>query len=289
MSLSSLDLTNLVAQVDAQLVKHPDGAILRFSEGDPPEVHQMGLNGEHPLDLLLGTTVSTNWAGIGLHCKGRGYDLPDDQPATPADRCTSFASLALDALPVSVTILINRNGDGRGILRSGRATRLLAGAPEGAVGDACRRALGLATAPPPTDTTGLWLRIWLDRVVDAAARNARAAPPGWKAVARQHPQRVRGAPTPEAVADATLELADTWPWHRLRRDPDLVDTARPPLERQVTLWMDDGMYARWLLAEIPDLRYLTDCLAQRLAPETVEKIATTFALCGADLPTEVSR
>lgn len=286
--MSRLDLSTLVARVDAELINDPDGAILRFS-GDPPHVDRMCLNGDHPLDVLLGFTVPAKWTGIGLHCKGRGYDLPDHQPATPTDRCASYASLALDALPVSVTILVDRSGDGRGILRSGRSTRLLEGAPEGAVGDACRRALGLATAPPPIDTTGLWLRVWLDRVVDATARDARAGPPGWRAVARQHPQRTRGAPTPEALAEATLELADTWPWHRLRRDPDLVDTARPPLEREVALWMDDGMYARWLLAEITDLRYLADSLAQSLAPATIEKIATTFALCGAVLPTEVLR
>jgi hypothetical protein len=55
------------------------------------------------------------------------------------------------------------------------------------------------------------------------------------------------------VAEATRALAERWPWPRLHSDPDVVDTAEPPLERRIALWMDDGMFARVALAELAPL------------------------------------
>jgi hypothetical protein len=36
--------------------------------------------------------------------------------------------------------------------------------------DACYRAMGLATPPPPADSTELWAAMWLDRLLADAAR-----------------------------------------------------------------------------------------------------------------------
>lgn len=281
----ALPLAELVDTADAVLDDHPGGAILRVA-GHPPEVHGMCLAADHPLDVLLGFTAPPDWRGIGLHCKGRGYDLDDPRKGLPPSRCSTFASEALDAVPVTVTVLIDRSGQGDGLLRDGEVLRRLAGLPEGAVGDACRRALGLPTPAPPESSVGLWLHVWLDRVVEAAGDDDAGSGLTWGAIAGLHPGsgRLGAAPDPQSVAEATHDLAEDWPWGRLRRDPEVVDTARPPLEPHVARWMDDGMFARWLVAEMIDLRVLAQTLEGDLDPVVVEQIGQSFALCGTTLP-----
>jgi len=281
----ALPLYDLVATADAVLDDHPGGAILRVA-GDPPEVHGMCLAADHPLDVLLGFTAPPDWRGIGLHCKGRGYDLDDPRKDLPPSRCSTFASEALDAVPVTVTVIIDRYGNGDGLLRDGDVLRRLAGLPEGAVGDACRRALGLPTAPPPESSVGLWLHVWLDRVVEVVGDDPARSALTWGAVAALHPGSggLGAAPDPQIVAESTHDLAERLPWSHLRLDPDMVDTARPPVARPVAQWMDDGMFARWMLAELVDPRVLAQTLEAVLDPAVTEQIGQSFALCGMALP-----
>jgi hypothetical protein len=127
----------------------------------------------------------------------------------------------------------------------------LPGSPEGEVADACRRALGLPTAPPPGSTLQLWTLAWLDRVVDVAGR---AAAPDrlrtWAQVADLH---AAAGPRcdPAALAAAAASLAEAWPWSRLRAEPSVVDAPGPVPAAELAAWMDDGMWARWLLARLP--------------------------------------
>ena len=68
------------------------------------------------------------------------------------------------------------------------------------------------------------------------------------------------------MADATQSLADAWPWSRLRADPAVVDVPGPLPDARVVAWMDDGMWARWLLAAFPALGDLVDAACSLLAP-----------------------
>lgn len=286
---SALPLRDLVASADALLHDQPDGALLRVS-GDPPKLQAWPLgDDDHPLDHLLGFTAPPSWQAIGLRCRGRGIDLDEPPDGAPPD----VRPGAAEARPVTVTILIDRSGRGDGLMRAGSDVRHLAGLPEGAVGDACRRALGLPTAPPPASTAVLWLHVWIDRIVEALACAPRPGGITWDVAAGLHPSGHHGVgarPAPEAVAEATERLAEAWPWDRLRRDPEVVDTARPPLRRTVTDWMDGGMFARWLLTELVDLRLLAETARAGLDPAVVALIARTFHLCGITLPpAEVSR
>ncbi|HMG44877.1 MAG TPA: hypothetical protein VK611_26315 [Acidimicrobiales bacterium] len=285
-----LPLQELVDAADALLEHQPDGAILRVT-GDPPKLETLPLGGCHPLDVLLGLTAPTSWSGIGLHTRGRGYDVDDPRNGPPLTRRTSFADEVRAAVPVSVTLLIDRTGRGDGVLRDGSTVRRLPGLPEGAVGDSCRRALGLPTAAPPDSTVRLWLHVWLDRVVEAAGSTRRRSRVSWDTVARLHPtgKGLPAAPTAPEVQEATREWADAWPWSRLRLDPECVDHGRPPLERAVTHWMDDGMFARWVLGEMIDVRLLAQSAARLLDDHVLAQLATSFALCGFPLPTEEVR
>jgi hypothetical protein len=252
----------------------------------PPSGHD-GRRGAGPLSAASGPAVVT--AGGGGPTGPGGRSDPGQGGASRDD--------LVEPVPVVVTVLVDRAGRGAGALRRGTLVTRLDGPPEGVVGDACRRALGLPTRPPPPSTVDLWLRVWLDRLVEAlvfaddtdrfgtwsAVAALHPAAPGQPTSVRANPRSTRApAPTADAymLADATLQLATTWPWSRLRHEPEVVDTGQPPLPRHLTDWMDDGMFARWVLADMVDLPVLARSLDERLPGRLVAAIAETVVIAG---------
>jgi hypothetical protein len=77
-----------------------------------------------------------------------------------------------------------------------------------------------------------------------------------------------------------VQLAAGWPWQRLRDDPEVIDTARPPMSRHLAQWMDDGMFARWLLNDTADLGRLSTPLSRLLPGPVVAGIAETVTTLG---------
>jgi hypothetical protein len=250
----------------------PAGALLRVSasDADPPgELAWFPIDPIHPLDLLLGFVAPVHWRALGVSSCGRQHPIGGD----------GRVMRSADSPRVRITVLIDRSGGGAGLLRRGDELTALPGAPDGTVADACRRALGLETAPPPPTTVGLWTRCWLDRLVDTLAPSGGAGagpgPPTWRDLTRLHPaSSVTAArwsglglgPDADALADATRALADAWPWGRLRTDPAVVDVPGLLPDPRVVAWMDDGMWARWLLAAFPALSDLVDAACSLLTP-----------------------
>jgi len=246
-----LPLTELVA-LAATTADHPDGAILRVT-GDPPEVASWGLLGQHPLSQLLGLTAPVGWRALGVHCTGRAHQLADHDPPT------DYTFRRTDPVPITFTFLVDRSGNAATVAISERGWHWLDG-PEGLLGDACRRALGLATAPPPISTTELWLDLWLHVVVGVASSPERPEPLTWADVAGLHPI-AGGCYDPDrhhvvALAELTQVLAQVWSWPKLRGEPDILTLGEPPPSAAIRAWMDDGMFARWLLTQLPDRAWL---------------------------------
>jgi hypothetical protein len=270
-----LALAALVETADATLAglgtRAPASAVLRVSapHAHPPgELTWFPIDPVHPLDLLLGFIAPAHWSALGVSSSGLQHQLGDD------GRVVSGS----DPARVRITVLIDRSGRAAGLLRHGAGLTAMPSQPEGTVADACRRALRLDTAPPPPTTVGLWTRCWLDRVVDALAgsRGGAAGPPTWRDIARLHPASSAGdtrgpgvgrRPNPRALAGATRALADAWPWARLRAEPGVVDVPGPVPSARMAAWMDDGMWARWLLAAFPALDDLVDAACTLLAPD----------------------
>ncbi|HEY6698987.1 MAG TPA: hypothetical protein VIZ67_12215 [Acidimicrobiales bacterium] len=272
-----LALTAHVETADAAMAgrgaRAPTSALLRVSA---PDAHPSGelacypIDPIHPLDLLLGFVAPVHWWALGVSGSGLQHPIGDD----------GRVFRRADSPRVRVTVLIDRSGRGAGLLRRGTELTAMPGPPGGAVADACRRALGLGTAPPPRTTVMLWTLCWLDRVVDALAESGGAGGGGaggltWRDLARLHPASsvtitqwsgLGLGPDADALADATRALADAWPWARLRADPAAVDVPGPLPDARVIAWMDDGMWARWLLAAFPALDDLVDAACSLLAP-----------------------
>lgn len=274
-----LPLDELVEAINAALYP-PDGHQLLRVVDTPSEVEvaRRPLAVNHPLEALLGFTAPDRWRAIGLSGPGRAVPLgpaADDTHSTPI---------------VAFTVLLDRSGQGAGVMQSEESVMHLPGPPEGLLGDACRLALGLPTAPPPPDTVDLWLRCWLDRLIEMVAYMGSARHyQSWEAVTAVHPVATAwgmdcpdGAPV--ALADATRRLAEAWPWARLRKEPDVLDTPGPPLHPDITNWMDDGMFARWVLAAFPSWQQLADASAQLLPASIATTIAETVVAAGIGWP-----
>jgi hypothetical protein len=239
--------------------------------GEPFELAMRPLDGGHPLDALLGFVAPPGWAALGVATPGTGHALDGDRPSER----------------VHVTMLLARSGASASVLRRGDEATRLGEPPQGLVADACRRALGLPTAAPPPTTAGLWARWWLDRLVQSAAGRAGGAPvPGWADAIALHPAGFvpspgEPAPEPAAVAAATLGLADAWPWGRLRARPEVADLLPGPVPSALTPdvagWMDDGMFARWLLAGLPPAGDLLDACWALLPEAVAARVAATVA------------
>jgi hypothetical protein len=217
------------------------------------------LGGLHPLDALLGAVAPPHWCAVGVRTRGvaTGPDGTDD---------------------VVVTLLVGRTGASASTMRRGDTVVPLPGRPDGTIADACRRALGLPTAPPPGSTALLWTLSWLDRVVAEAS----ARPPGdrrsWAEVARWHPAVAGGlaagpgTPSPAAVAGAARALAEAWPWPQLRSSPAVVDVPGGPPDLSLSRWMDDGMWARWVLGAFPALDDLVAATRALLTPVVADGV-----------------
>ena len=128
------------------------------------------------------------------------------------------------------------------------------GAAEGDVADCLRRALGLPTPPPPCGRSAWWAVDWLDAVLDARLPGAVAAPgrgPGrprcTRCRARSRPTARRRSSRTSARDGAGLD----WSAHPA---PSVGAGSGPrcPIGPELAAWMDDGMFARWLLGSRPD-------------------------------------
>ena len=254
------------------------GALLRISDLAPADraFTWMSLDGAHPLEVLMGFRAPLHWRLLGVSCTGQ---------ARHVRRTRRSPGTLPEGDAVTVTLLVDRDGDAACVVRKGDEVTPMPGRPEGTVADACRRALGLPTAPPPGTTLGLWTLNWLDRVVEVATRaDAGSRLTTWPQVAELHAAvgpltgAVTGVSGPAALAASAQALAEAWTWARLRDEPAVVELPGRPPSPQLAAWMDDGMWARWLLSRLPgrdDLLAAVHALLPARLAEGVHVVART--------------
>lgn len=270
-------LMSLVTATEAALAAAGvDGAIIHLSALPPgdPGLRWFPLEGSHPLDLLLGFLAPPHWRALGAsfpssarYLDDTGHLVAPDAGGRPDD--------------VTVTVLLDRSGGAVELMRRGDVVAPLPDPPQGEIADACRRALGLATAPPPATTLGLLTLTWLDRVVDHAGRaEAVSRLRTWAAVAQLHPagaaqgHRAAATRSPVALAASAATLAEAWPWARLRAHPSALALPGPQLSTAEAAWMDDGMWARWLLSRLPAVDDMVAAVHGLLSPAIAEGVVT---------------
>ena len=261
--------------VDEQSTDEPRHLLLHLVAG--VEEVELGVRplpaGGHPFPALAGLSAPSEWTAVGVRAVGTAHHL--DHPGRPPQR-------------IATTLFVDRDGRDVSLLRTGDDVQVLRSASQGTIPDACRRVLGLSTAPPPPTTAVLWTLVWLDRLMEAWARplDRRRLTSSWEEVARHHPA-VEHLPAagPASLADPTALVAIAaehvrfWPWARLRHHPEVLNHPDGDLGVEVTTWMDDGFFARWTLGGYPSLQALaTDLPALLGEPLGPQLVRTALAL-----------
>jgi len=256
-----------------------------FDPATPPlsRVELIELRGPDPVLELVGRAVPPNWIAVGL--RAGAHARRGNDPTT--------------AQSGNVVHIVHRNGTAVTVLSFPSVDRLVLGPDtevrDGRVPDACRRLLGLPTAPPPASMTAFVVDSWL-----AVCAKTATLSPGltWPEVVLLHPATAGGmtspmpsraeqvrpgsraeAPTPADIAAATEQLGASLGWKRFHA---ACITSRftpcPNLSTDAAAWMDAGMFARWVHGELPPRELVLDVLDATLQPGASDRVWATLGL-----------
>jgi hypothetical protein len=221
--------------------------LVRLEAGPGHDEIQLGLLelDVHPLERLLGFTAPDEWQALGVCCEGWAASL--DSGTRP--------SRAKGRMRVRHALLVSRDG----LIESG--LRLAGGefepmpGGEGALLDALQRALRLPTAPPQSPITE-WLAVMLFVAIVGDHGGGRRV--GWSQL--------------RPILERYEQLGDIGTWDVLRRlvakGHDLTAGVGP----DEAAWMDDGMFSRHVLAELPPYPVLLERARRSTTPEAFTQV-----------------
>jgi hypothetical protein len=256
-----------------------------FDAATPPlsRLELVELRGPDPVLELVGRAIPSNWIAVGL--RAGAHARRGDDPAT--------------AHSGNVVHIVHRDGTAVTVLSFPSVDRLILGPDteirDGRVPDACRRLLGLPTAPPPPSMTAFVVDSWL-----AVCAKTATLSPGltWPEVVSLHPATADGmtspmpprterlrpgtgaeVPTPADIAAATERLGASLGWERFHA-ACLASrfTPCPNLSTDAAAWMDAGMFARWVQGELPSRELVLDVLDAVLQPGASDRVWATLGL-----------
>ncbi|MFN0025912.1 MAG: hypothetical protein ACKV2O_01830 [Acidimicrobiales bacterium] len=226
---------------------------------------------EHVAEVLFGFDAPPEWSAIGVMATGRSTML--DQP--PGQTRQAVVVVHLQA----------RNGDSISLLGPPGGPLTASVSPgQGRIVDICRRCLGLATDPPIGSPLSWWVARWLDQLCAEPAlelvmdeRHLVSAFPG-------------GKPFDTAADLASLErharlLASSCPWSLIRSGVVSGALSAPGISARDAAWMDEGMFQRWAVGEVPSL---LESLAE-LCPRLPEQMASALVSMIANLNLPLDR
>lgn len=140
--------------------------------------------------------------------------------------------------------------------------------------DVGRRALGLATPAEPTPPVVMLDAVWTDRLLTATLDADLGSPPPWSVLGALHP--LAGAPI-TAQELRFRRLALPLDWSAFRHQATRSGGSWPGLAPGLAEWLDDGSFARWVLADLAPATHLLDDLSELLTPETMVHIDAALA------------
>jgi hypothetical protein len=245
----------------------------------PALTERHALPSEDPVEGLLGVVAPDTVEVVGLVGPSRARTLHDHAVVGHG----RFVHLChRDGTSITVVPPTSASGRRSIIGPTGEVQR-------GRVPDACRRILGLATAPPPGDTTDLVLDQWLDAVLSASLVNTGLT---WPDVVDCHPvaplfddlptgaDQLGAPPARNAARLAVVSsVAGQRTWDDVRRAalgrPGPWDTR---LDACTVLWMDTGMFARWVQGDHLPRSVVLDALERNLPGATYDCLVAALEL-----------
>ena len=218
---------------------------------------------------LFGFTAPDHWAGIGVVCGGAA------RPVVGGGDDPSREAIAV--------FVVDRDGELASSVRLGDDGPVDQGPPAGLLVDSLYRCLSLPApgcAPPPE---ALVLGIWVDRLVALAADGDL---PSWTAAALVHPGVPSHGPvaaSAETVRHASTAFLDGQDWTAMRARCTAGGYRGADLRRSEARWMDDTMFARWMLSAVPELPVACAALRVLGAEEAAEGVEQVAALLGVEV------
>ncbi len=239
------------------------------------------LVGPDPVRSLFGFVAPRQWDAFGVVAGGTSRRPHAETGHAPGD--------GDDPTPIHIGVLVSRSGtQALATRRPGGAIDRIVPADQcgGRVPDACRRVLGLATAPPAGDTAELWATLWLETLLAGSLTDLRTI--GWAEAVRAFPcfdVVVAGDPDLAALAaDHIVELGQAarraWPWEQLLASCRAGLVPACGLEADEARWMDAGIFSREVLGRFPPLADLLGDLTAVLTVEVVARIEQALAAWG---------
>ncbi|MFM7063159.1 MAG: hypothetical protein ACKO04_06675 [Actinomycetes bacterium] len=234
---------------------------------------------------MFGFSAPSHWAGAAVLCGGSAR--PAGPPGAPGDDLSGQhpAERHVEHREAVAVIVVDRGGTTASSVRIGNGDPYDPGPPTGLLVDALHRALGLPSPGSAPPTEALVLGLWVDRLVTLAAGGH---VPTWKEAALVHP----GVPShgtvgasAETVAHASTEALEGQDWAAIRRQCAAGGYRGAELGRTEAGWMDDTMFARWMLSAVPDLPPACALLRALGAGEVADGVETVAALLEVELPT----
>ena len=197
---------------------------------------------------LCGFVAPREWDVFGVITPGRSVRL--DEPYGYRREVTACA-------------LVDRAGRVVSEVRAADGTVVCSGPTVGRVVDACRRVLGLATAPALCGPE-VWFGLrWIDRVLAAVLDADLGAPPPWA---------VLDTLDEHARARSPVRHRSRSTWRGLRTACALGEIEIPGIAPRAALWMDDGMFGREAITAFAPLADTLGDLRELVPVSTFDKI-----------------
>ena len=227
-------------------------------------------DGEGVVSTLAGFRAPADWHVIGVATEGNGFHVDDAgrHRAGPAGR-------------VRVVHLVHRSGVSASAMRREDDEPVSTNAaPDGRVDDYCRRALGIATAPPAVATLELWALQWLDLLL-------RDEPITWPDAVELHPAVALLRNDPASLDVLALDLthdivdigrafANVATWERMRSDCMTGRWGKELVSAPMASWFDEGSFSRAVLEDWPAIDDLAGAVLDLLPVPVAHQISDTL-------------
>jgi hypothetical protein len=219
---------------------------------------------------FLGWAAPPECIAVGVVATGKAH-VAD----TPVEAPVPFAPGVIPG--IRMCCLVTRCGevtwrmtlpDGRSFDDAPREGRLL---------DCLKRCFALPTPPPPAGPGHLLSVFWLGAIIDEDRRVDRRLT--WREISRLHPAakmmsvRAGMGDEPGYVSELIRAASSTWSWEVLRKQAVTDSWAGEVVSPELADWMDEGMFARWILGALPAPDELLARLRPHLAPSTARRLA----------------
>ena len=211
-----------------------------------------------------------------LDSDGASLPLAADESAPDWVKSVQAAATSSDEARIAIACLVARDGSTGWRMRLPDGTEADHPPSEGRLLDCLRRCFGLPTLPAPATPAVLQAVAWLAAVLEAGDRSAR--PLSWSQVSRLHPvARLvagdAGDDCSELVPALTRVAGATWSWEDLRRRVEEFDGLGGLIDPELAAWMDDGMFARWVLSALPSTEEMLAGVRPLLVPSAARRLA----------------